>query len=174
MERFTTLRIVKDQDVKKDDKPLEQEKLEDAKIGAVSQEGQKDDGITDPPVDAGKGVVETPKNDDKDIIFTKVEIESLFTGGEAAWGRFLHKNLNFPEDAVTNEIQGTVVVKFVVDQDGNVSDVQAESGPTDGGLRDEAIRVIKKSSGLWTSAIQNGRQVKSYKRQPIQFKLQEQ
>lgn len=172
MERFTTLRIVKDQDAKKEDKPPEQEKLEDTKIGAVTQEGQKDDGITAPPADPGKGVVESPKEDD-DAPFTKVEVESLFIGGEAAWARFLHKNLNFPDEAVTNEIQGTVMVKFVVDKDGNVSDVQAESGPTEGGLRNEAMRVIKKSSGMWTAAIQNGRHVKSYKRQPILFRLQD-
>jgi protein TonB len=51
-----------------------------------------------------------------------------------------------------------------------VSDVTAISGPETGGLREEAVRVIKKS-GKWTAAIQNGRQVKSYKKQPIVFKL---
>jgi len=176
MAKFTPPKIVKDNEVKPEEKPPEQEKLEDTKIGAVNQEGIKDEGITAPPVsDAGKGVVETPKKDDEDYdkTFTKVEIESAFPGGSAAWLRYLNKNLRYPDDAVNNEIQGTVVVQFIVDKEGNVSDVQAISGPENGGLRDEAVRVIKKS-GKWTPAIQNGRQVKSYKKQPIVFKLEAQ
>lgn len=176
MVKFTPPKIVKDNEVKQEEKPPEQEKLDDTKIGAVNQEGVKDDGITAPPVsDAGKGVVEAPKKDDEDYdkTFTKVEIESEFPGGSAAWLRYLNKNLRYPDDAVNNEIQGTVVVQFIVDKEGNVSDVQAISGPDQGGLRDEAVRVIKKS-GKWTPAIQNGRQVKSYKKQPIVFKLEAQ
>ncbi|SRR5579871_2384318 len=173
MAKFTPPKIVKDEEVKKEDKPPEQEKLEDTKIGTVNQEGQKDEGITAPPVDQGKGVVETPKNDDEDKIFTKVEIESSYPGGDAAWQRYLYKNFHYPDEAQNNEIQGTVVVQFIVDKEGNISDVQAVSGPTEGGLRDEAVRVIRKS-GKWTPAVQNGRNVKSYKRQPIVFKLQDQ
>jgi protein TonB len=175
MAKFTPPKIVKDNEVKEEEKPPEQEKLEDTKIGTVNQEGTKDDGITAPPVsDAGKGVVEAPKdNEDYDKTFTKVEIESEFPGGTAAWLRYLNKNLRYPDDAVNNEIQGTVVVQFIVDKEGNVSDVQAIQGPDNGGLRDEAVRVIKKS-GKWTPAVQNGRQVKSYKKQPIVFRLESQ
>jgi periplasmic protein TonB len=176
MAKFTPPKIVPDKEVKPEEKPPEQEKLEDTKIGTVNQEGVKDDGIAAPPVsDAGKGVVEAPKKDDEDYdkTFTKVEIESEFPGGAAAWLRYLNKNLRYPDDAVNNEIQGTVVVQFIVDKEGNVSDVQAISGPDNGGLREEAIRVIKKS-GKWTPAVQNGRQVKSYKKQPIVFKLEAQ
>ena len=176
MAKFTPPKIVKDDQVKPEEKPPEQEKLEDTKIGAVNQEGIKDEGITAPPVsDAGKGVVEAPKKDEEDYdkTFTKVEIESEFPGGSAAWLRYLNKNLRYPDDAVNNEIQGVVVVQFIVDKEGNVSDVNAVSGPENGGLRDEAVRVIKKS-GKWTPAVQNGRQVKSYKKQPIVFKLEAQ
>ncbi len=176
MAKFTPPKIVKDNEVKEEEKPPEQEKLEDTKIGTVNQEGVKDEGITAPPVsDAGKGVVEAPKKDDEDYdkTFTKVEIESEYPGGASAWLRYLNKNFRYPDDAVNNEIQGTVVVQFIVDKEGNVSDVQAISGPENGGLREEAMRVIKKS-GKWTPAVQNGRQVKSYKKQPIVFKLEAQ
>jgi protein TonB len=174
MAKFTPPKIVPDDKVKEDEKPPEQEKLEDTKIGTVNQEGIKDEGITAPPSDAGKGVVEAPKdNEDYDKTFTKVEIESEYPGGPAAWLRYLNKNFRYPDDAVNNDIQGTVVVQFIVDKEGIVSDVSAISGPSDGGLRDEAIRVIKKS-GRWTPAVQNGRQVKSYKKQPIVFKLEAQ
>jgi protein TonB len=172
MAKFTPPKIVKDNEVKEEEKPPEQEKLEDTKIGTVNQEGIKDEGLA-APVDQGKGVVEAPKKDetDWDKTFTKVEIESDYPGGASAWQRYLNKNLHYPDDAVNNEIQGTVIVQFIFDKEGNVSDIEALSGPTDGGLRDEAVRVIKKS-GKWTAAVQNGRQVKSYKKQPIVFKLE--
>lgn len=172
MAKFTPPKIVKDEEVKPEEKPPEVEKLEDTKIGTANQEGVKDEGIVAPPVeDAGKGVVEAPKKEEEDWdkTFTKVEIESAYPGGMAAWQRYLNKNLHYPQEAIDQEIQGTVVVQFIVDKEGNVSDVEAISGPNE--LRDEAIRVIKKS-GKWTPAIQNGRQVKSYKKQPIVFKLE--
>jgi len=172
MAKFTPPKIVKDEEVKEEEKPPPVDKLEDTKIGTANQEGIKDEGIVAPPsTDDGKGVVEAPKKveEDWDKTFTKVEIESEYPGGMAAWQRYLYKQLKYPQDAIDNEIQGTVVVQFVVDKEGNVSNVEAISGPNE--LRDEAVRVVKKS-GKWTPAIQNGRQVKSYKKQPIVFKLQ--
>lgn len=176
--RFTPPKIVKDNEVKDEEKPPELSKLEDTRIGAINQEGVKDEGVVSPPVsDAGKGIVAGPakSHDETDYnqTFTKVEIESMYPGGAAAWLRYLNKNFRYPSDAINNEIQGTVVVQFIVDKDGNVSDVQAVSGPDTGGLREEAMRVIRQS-GKWIPAIQNGRQVKSYKKQPVIFKLEQQ
>jgi protein TonB len=171
MTKFTPPKIVKDEDVKEEEKPPEVEKLEDTKISLVNQEGIKDAGIVAPPIDDGKGVVEAPKKveEDYDKTFTKVEIESSYPGGPGAWSRYLNKSLRYPQEAQDNEIQGTVVVQFIVDKEGNVSEVQAISGPKE--LHEEATRVIKKS-GKWTPAVQNGRQVKSYKKQPIVFRLE--
>ncbi len=172
MAKFTPPKIVKDEEVKEDEKPPEQEKLEDTKIGTVNQEGIKDEGIV-APVDNGKGVVEAPKKEEEDWdkTFTKVEIDAEYPGGLSAWQRYLSKNLAYPQEAQDNEIQGTVVVQFIVDKEGNVSDVEAISGAKE--LQAEAIRVIKKS-GKWTPAVQNGRQVKAYRKQPITFKLEAQ
>lgn len=174
MAKFTPPKIVEDEEVKEDEKPPEMEKLEETKIGTINQEGLKDEGIVAPPVsDAGKGVIEAPKKDETnyDEIFTKVEIESSYPGGPGAWMRYLNKTFRYPQEAQDEGIQGTVVVQFIVDKEGNVSEVEAVSGPSTGGLRDEAIRVIKKS-GKWEPAVQNGRKVKSYKKQPITFKLE--
>jgi protein TonB len=170
MAKFTPPKIVKDEEVKEEEKPPEQEKLEDVKIGTQNQEGIKDEGIV-APVDNGKGVVEAPKKDEEDWdkTFTKVEIESDYPGGQGAWLRYLQKNLQYPQDAIDNEIQGTVTVQFIVDKEGMVSDVEAIAGPNE--LRGEAVRVIKKS-GKWEPAVQNGRKVKSYKKQPITFRLE--
>jgi periplasmic protein TonB len=169
--QFTPPRIV-NEEVKEDEKPPEMETLEDTKIGTMNVEGIKDDGIVAPPIDAGTtGVIVAPKKDEDDIdkTFTKVEIESDYPGGFSAWKRFLERNLRFSQEAIDNQVQGTVVVQFIVDREGNVSDVQAISGPQEHYA--EAVRVIKKS-GKWTPAIQNGRQVKSFKKQPIVFRLE--
>jgi protein TonB len=169
---FTPPAIVPDEKVKPDEKPPEQDDLDKVKIGTVNRDGGADDGsvVAPPSSDGGKGIVEAPKKEAEPEIWTKVEIESTYPTGAEGWRRFLNKNLHYPDDAQNNEIQGVVMVQFIVDEKGNVSNVQAVSGPEQGGLREEAVRVIKKS-GNWTAAIQNGRQVKSYKRQPITFKM---
>jgi protein TonB len=169
--QFTPPKIMPDKDVNPNERPPVQDDLVDTKIGTVNADGAKDDGFTaPPPSDGGKGVVEAPKKVEEDLPFTKVEFESTYPTGMPGWQRYLNKYLHYPDEAVNNEIQGVVVVQFIVDTEGNVSDVEAVSGPSEGGLREEAVRVIKKS-GKWTPAIQNGRQVKSYKKQPITFKL---
>jgi len=130
--KITTLLIVRDDKVKEEDRPPEVDKIDDAKIGNMNVAGEKDNGITAPPVSDGKAVVEAPRdNEDYDKTFTKVEIESEYPGGAAAWQRYLSKNLHYPDEAVSNEIQGDIVVQFIVDKEGNVSDVEAISGPNE-------------------------------------------
>jgi protein TonB len=171
--RVTPPRIVPDAQVDPHDAPPENKDIEDVKIGSVNKDGAKDAGLdVAPPSEVGKGIVSAPKQEDEDEIFKKVEIDASYPGGMPAWARFLHKNLNYPEDAIEKGIQGPVMIQFIVDKEGNVSDIEVVSGPTDGGLREEAIRVIRKS-GKWTPAIQNGRVVKSYKRQPVIFQMPE-
>jgi len=161
-----------------DDKILESEvppvdAQENVKIGNMNKPNGADDiGLVTGPVGDAvvKGIIEKPtrEEDDGDGIPIHVEIESEYPGGAAAWQRFLNRNLRYPQEALDQEIQGFIMVQFIVDKEGNVSDVQAVSGPEE--LRAEAIRVIRKS-GKWTPAIQNGRQVKSYKRQPVGFRI---
>jgi protein TonB len=177
MAKFTPPKIVKDEEVKEDEKPPEQEKLTDVKIALTNQEGLKDEGIVAPPVsDAGKGVVSAPAQaaDYWDQTFTKVEIESeyprgRFKNGSEAWNAFLQKQLGSDPSWAEPGISGTVVVQFVVDKTGNVSDITIVSGPQE--LRPYAEKAVKKS-GKWIPAIQNGHQVKSYKKQPISFQAQ--
>ena len=172
--QFTTPpRIVPDDDVKQEEMPPEVQDIEDAKISFANQNGIEDDDITAPPAEDGKrGIIEAPKNPEEDeiVVFRKVEIESQYPGGANAWMRYLNKTFRYPDDAQQNGIRGTVEVQFIVDKEGNVSNVEAITGPVTGGLREEAVRVIQKS-GRWEPAIQNGRKVKSYKKQPITFRL---
>ncbi|WP_126973089.1 energy transducer TonB [Gynurincola endophyticus] len=116
------------------------------------------------------GVIEGPKATEEPDggYFIKVEKESQFPPNSQAWIRYLQRTMRYPPEAMDNEIQGVVVVEFKVDEEGNVKDVKAISGPVE--LYEEAERVIRKS-GQWTPAIQNGRKVKSIKKQPIKFTI---
>jgi len=166
---FTPPLIVKT-DVKPNEVPPENKDLDDVKIGTVNKDGAKDGDIVGPPAGDGgvSNVVETPKKQESDEPLMVVEIDASYPGGMPAWARFMNKNLRYPEEAMNQGVGGTVLVQFVVDLEGNVSDVKVVSGPENGGLREEAERVIKRS-GKWVPAIQNGRHVKAYRRQPVTF-----
>jgi periplasmic protein TonB len=166
--QFTIPRIV-NENVPEEEKPPVTDDIDRAKIGTVTRDGKDDDGLLSPIQDDGKGIIDVPKkNVTGDEPFTKVEIESEYPGGSSAWAAFLNRNLSYPEAAVEKEVQGTVTIQFIVDVLGNVSDVTAISGPEE--LRTAAVTVIKKS-GKWIAAIQNGQKVKSYKKQPITFRV---
>jgi protein TonB len=173
MAKFTPPVIKKDEEVKQEEIPPV-EKLEDTKIDVVNQEGIKDQGIaTPPPVDEGKKVVEEPKVDENQI-FTKVEIEA--TVDPKQWQRHLQTNLQrYIEDAASAGMEPgtyTVQVKFLVERDGSIADVQALNDPGFG-LAKGAADVVKKGP-KWSPGIQNGKQVRSYHTQPITFVIQEQ
>jgi TonB family protein len=101
---------------------------------------------------------------------TEFTRESGYPGGAAAWLRFLNQNLRYPDRAVRKKIQGTVIIQFVVSKEGKPEDIQvAQSANKD--LDAEALRVLGLTTN-WIPAIQGGRLVKSYKKQPIVFRLE--
>lgn len=172
--KFTPPKIVKDEEVKDKDEIKEVEKLEDTKIGTVNQEGTKDEGIVAPPVESGTGKVEAPKQDeDYDKVFTVVQIPAEFPGGLPAWTKYLERNLNrdLPVNNGAPPGKYTVVVSFIVDKNGGISEVQAENDPGYG-TKDEAVRVIKKGPS-WKPAVQNGRNVIYRHKQSITFVVSE-
>lgn len=171
MAKFTPPKIVPDKEVKEDEKPPEVEKVEEAKIGVVNQEGVKDEGVVAPPVEKGTGEVVAPKVDteDYDKTFTKVEVPAEFPGGLDGWRRYLERNLQYPDAAQENNTSGVVKVQMVVDKDGGISEVQALNDPGDG-LADEAVRIIKKGP-RWKPAEQNGRKVTYRFVQTVTFQL---
>lgn len=103
-------------------------------------------------------------------VLEKVEIESEFPGGIAAWTKYLLKNLKYPERAYNGNIMGDVVVQFVVNTEGKTESVQIFRS-VEYSLDEEAKRILM-NSPLWKPASQDGKLVKSYKRQPIRFRLQ--
>jgi protein TonB len=108
-------------------------------------------------------------NDTSDMTFVKVEVESEFPGGLPAWQNFLGKTLSYPNKAVRKKVEGTVVLQFIVCTDGTVCNVEAISGPEL--LREAAVKAFKTTPN-WVPAMQSGKKVKSYKKQPITFRLE--
>jgi len=97
-------------------------------------------------------------------------VESSFPGGVPAWNKFLAHNLVYPDKAIRKRVDGTVVVQFIVDKDGSIYDIKAISGPK---LLQEAALDVIRNSPKWKPAIVKGVKLKSYKKQPITFKLLE-
>jgi protein TonB len=98
----------------------------------------------------------------------KVEIESEFPGGARGWLAYLNSHLVYPKKAIRKRIEGTVLLQFIVDKDGSVSDLKVLDG--DPILAEAALKAME-DTPKWLPAVQNGKKVKSYKKQPIQFKL---
>ena len=101
-------------------------------------------------------------------VFTKLQRESEFPGGQTAWVQFLSVHLVYPAKAIRKKVEGTVLIGFIVETDGSLSEIKVISGPEL--LQDAALKVIKESPH-WVPSIQNGIEVKSYKKQPIIFHL---
>jgi len=117
------------------------------------------------------GNATTTTKDDK--IITTVQIPAEFPGGKAAWQKYLERNLNrnIVVDKGGPPGKYTVVVSFIVDKSGNVSDVKAENDPGFG-TKDEAVRIIVKGP-KWKPAIQNGKNVIYRNKQSITFTVTE-
>jgi periplasmic protein TonB len=160
-EQFTAPKIV-DEDVP--DPPPTQEELSTAKIDVFSQDGEDDPLIPKVPEEE-KQVFEEKKKEVSDEIFTTVQVPARYPGN---WENFLRRNLNeqTPVDNGAPPGRYTVTMKFVVDKDGKVSNVQALSS-NGYGVEEEAARVLKKA--VWEPAIQGGYKVKAYHTQVIVF-----
>lgn len=120
-------------------------------------------------VDAIKEDSINEKQKDTNAVLAKVEIESEYPGKLSAWAKYLNSNLKYPERALNFEKQGNVVIQFIVDTEGKIED-PAIYQSVEFSLDEEALRIIRNSK-KWIPANQNGKKVKSYKRQPIYFRL---
>ncbi len=102
-------------------------------------------------------------------IFEKVEIEAVYPGGDENWRKFLEQNLNgnVPTDNGAPSGTYTVIIQFVVDKNGLVSNIKALTNHGYG-METEVIRLLKKSP-TWKPAVQDGRFVKAYRKQPVIF-----
>ncbi len=106
---------------------------------------------------------------DENITFTRVEKDAEFPGGAAAWIKYLQKNLDAGVPVKRKAPAGKyrVVVRFIVSKDGRISGITAETRHGFG-MEEEVTRIIQKGPN-WIPAVQNGREVNAYRRQPVTF-----
>lgn len=171
-QRFVPPVIVKDNDAD-DSKPIEDLK-DDAVISTQTVESDNKVAIVQAPIEENSTqVIEKPKVDDEDVVFKSVQIEAEFPGGNAAWARYMQKSLDGfnPFDNGAAPGRYSVIVRFIVSKDGSISDVQAETS-FGYGMEELAVKAIKKGP-KWKPALQNGRYVNAYRRQPITFVVNE-
>jgi protein TonB len=153
--------VVVDREIEDEDQPPPQEELSETNVGVVTQEG--DDNATELPDE------EPVADPDAGKIFTFVEEQAEFPGGEEARITFLQKNIKYPALARENGIEGRVYVTFVVGPDGSIRDVKVLRG-IGGGCDEEATRVVKMMPPF-KPAKQNGRPVNVQFNMPIVFSL---
>jgi protein TonB len=170
----TPPKIVKDNEVKPDDEVKAIDEMEDVQINNFNQEGEKSKEIMHAPVEKSiPGVSTIAKEEDIDKVFYSVQIPAEFPGGLNGWRKYLERNLDsdLPVSNGAPDGKYTVVVSFLVDKSGVISDVIAENDPGYG-TKAEAIRVIAKGPN-WKPAIQNGNKVIYRHKQSITFMVSE-
>jgi TonB family protein len=104
-----------------------------------------------------------------DPVFTSVEDVPEFKGGIEAFGKFLATNIKYPKAARDNNVQGRVIITFVVEKDGSLSNMKVLRG-IGSGCDEEAVRVLS-ISPAWKPGVQNGKPVKVQYSVPISFSL---
>ena len=139
------------------------EKVEDVK---PEEEPQP----TDTSANPGKGNnAQGAGTGDDSGIYTTIDVYPRYPGGDPARFVFLRSTVHYPDVAVRMGIQGVVVVVFVIEKNGSVSNVEISKG-IGGGCDEEAIRVVKMMP-LWDPGKRSGKAVRVLVRMPIVFRL---
>ena len=138
--------------------------------------GMASDGVGAPSVDPNKkvaAVVDVPKvkeEPQEKVIFQVVEEMPQFPGGMGEAMKFLAKNIKYPVSAQQAKIEGRVVVQFVVERDGSISDIHTVRSVSPE-LDAEAVRVVSLMP-KWIPGKQRGKAVAVKYTMPIMFRLQ--
>lgn len=172
--KFTAPVIKKDADVKPEEEMKAQDQImqTNTAIGALDVKGNSDQGeilkvtqrVETEPVKA------EPKPEVENKVFDVVEQMPSFPGGPSALMQYLSSNIKYPVVAQENGVQGRVVVSFVVERDGSITDVQVARS-VDPSLDREAQRVVR-NMPRWIPGKQNGQAVRVKYNVPVAFRLQ--
>lgn len=162
--KFTPPEIKPDEEVP-DEPPPTQDDMKDKDAGTKTVEGDPE-GVDASLLESGDGVTgeEAPE------IMTFAEQMPEFPGGTEAMMSYLSKNIQFPPLARENGIEGRVILQFVVDKDGKISNIEVVK-KLGWGLEEEAIRVVK-AMPAWKPGKQNGKPVFVKFTLPVTFRLQ--
>ena len=168
-QKFTAPEIKKDELVSEENQLKDQSALDEkVAVGVKDQEGTQD--RTDVAIrnDIAVNTNETEvKPEPPQKVFDVVEQQPAFPGD---LNGYLSSNIKYPVVAQENGVQGRVVVQFVVERDGSITDVRVVRS-VDPSLDKEAVRLVK-SMPKWIPGKQNGQAVRVRFTLPVNFRLQ--
>ena len=172
--KVTEIAIVEDDKVNPEDEVIsQQEQIESQHSAGIVNfdQGTNDKNVTETnkrEIVVEEQPAEKPK--EEETVFRSVEQMPQFPGGDIALMKYLQSHINYPPMAAENNVQGRVVVQFVVDKTGHVGEVKIVH-TVDKDLDKEALRVCK-SLPKFTPGRQNGQPVSVWYTLPVTFKLQ--
>ena len=173
-QKFTAPVIKKDELVKEENQVKQMDKLDEkVAVGTENKEGVKDrtvEAVRNDIAVAAPPPPPAPKPEVATKVFDVVEEMPSFPGGQGALMQYLASNIKYPVVAQENGVQGRVIVSFVVERDGSISDVRVARS-VDPSLDREAQRVVK-SMPRWKPGKQNGSAVRVKYTVPVVFRLQ--
>lgn len=169
--KFTAPVIRKDNLVKEEDEiKLDEIEKSTKAIGALTVDGNDELGGEVLRIKEEIAPPEPPKHVEDNKIFEVVEQNPMFPGGNGALMSWLSQNIKYPVIAAENGVKGRVIVQFVVEKDGSITDVVVVKS-VDPSLDKEATRVIK-NMPHWIPGRQNGSPVRVRFTVPVTFTLQ--
>ena len=160
--------IKKDEEVHEDDEIKSQEELTSTKVAISIADVKGNDEANGADIADLKQVVTQAAEPEK--VFDMVEQMPTFPGGQQELMSYLGKNIKYPTIAQENGTQGRVIIQFVVERDGTITDVHVARG-VDPYLDKEAVRVVQ-SMPKWIPGKQNGKAVRVKFTVPVMFRLQ--
>ena len=173
-QKFTAPVIKKDELVKEENQVKQMDKLDEkVAVGTENKAGVKDrtvEAVRSEIAVAAPPPPPAPKPEVATKVFDVVEEMPSFPGGQGALMQYLASNIKYPVVAQENGVQGRVIVSFVVERDGSISDVKVARS-VDPSLDREAQRVVK-SMPRWSPGKQNGSTVRVKYTVPVVFRLQ--
>lgn len=173
-QKFTAPVIKKDELVKEENQVKQMDQLDDkVAVGTENKEGVKDrtvEAVRNDIAVAAPPPPPAPKPEVSNKVFDVVEEMPSFPGGTGALMSFLSSNIKYPVVAQENGVQGRVIVGFVVERDGSITDVKVMRS-VDPSLDREAQRVVR-AMPRWKPGKQNGSAVRVKYTVPVVFRLQ--
>lgn len=105
------------------------------------------------------------------IKYYPYEISAMFPKGQKGMMKFLVKEIRYPDNAIENKIEGKVLLKFIITEEGYVINVKVINSVNEE-LDAEAVRAVSEMP-KWKPAMEDGETVRSYFNLPVNFKLHE-
>ncbi|TKC05166.1 energy transducer TonB [Pedobacter frigoris] len=161
--------VVKPDELVRDEEPVTIEDLKKADPGQKTIAGDPDADIVITTA-AGDGPKQAAVVEDTKVYdFTSLEKNPEYPGGIEKFYAYVQKTVKYPQMAQDANIQGKVLLSFVVEKDGSLTDIKVDR-KLGGGTDEEAMRVLRNSI-KWIPGIQNGKKVRVKYNIPISFTL---